>query len=308
MDVATMASTSKILSGITEHLDESMGAVPSERRARLSPVPSKRDIGRKRRHDIGSVDIDLVAPDPDQPRKEFSRDAISRLAESLQTQGQLQPIRARWSEERAKWIIVSGERRWRAAKLAGLPTIDCVFEERDLQQAQTLEQQLIENLMREDLLPIEEARAYQQLMALKNWNGKQVAEALHIPASKVSRSLALLHLPPDVQERVSSGQLAARSAYELSKLPDPHSQTDVAEQVVNGKLTHRETATTVKRAQGRAKPKRKPGGSKVEFWAENGWKITVSSKGKGNYHHVKEALQAALEEAELRIKANIQII
>ena len=303
-----MASTSKILSGITDHLDESMGAVPSERRARLSPVPSRKDVGRKRRHDVGSIDIDLVTPDPEQPRKEFSQDAIARLAESLRTQGQLQPIRARWSEELAKWIIVSGERRWRAAKLAGLSTIDCVFEERELQQAQTLEQQLIENLIREDLLPIEEARAYQQLMQLKNWNGKQVAEALHIPASKVSRSLALLDLPPEVQERVSSGQLAARSAYELSKLPDANSQLAVADQVVNGKLTHRDTANTVKRERGRAKQRRKPGGAKVEFWAENGWKITVSSKGKGNYHHVKEALQQALEEAELRIKANIQII
>lgn len=303
-----MASTSKILSGITEHLDESMGAVPSERRARLSPVPSKKDVGRKRRHDVGSVDVDLVTPDPNQPRKEFSQEGIARLADSLCTQGQLQPIRARWSEELAKWIIVSGERRWRAAKFAGLPTIDCVFEERELGQSQTLEQQLIENLLREDLLPIEEARAYQQLMQLKNWNGKQVAEALHVPTSKVSRSLALLDLPPEVQQRVSSGQLAARSAYELTKLPDAHSQLAVAEQVINGKLTHRETAKTVKRSQARTKQKRKPGGAKVEFWSENGWKITVSSKGKGNYHHVKEALQQALDEAELRIKANIQII
>jgi ParB family chromosome partitioning protein len=311
-----MASTSKILSGISDHLDESMSAVPCERRARLSPVPSKKDFGRKRRHDVGSVDVDLVTPDPNQPRRQFSQEAIARLAESLRAQGQLQPIRARWCEELAKWVIVSGERRWRAAKLAGLPTIDCVFEQRELLPGQTLEQQLIENLVREDLLPIEEARAYQQLMQLKNWNGKQVSEALHIPASKVSRSLALLDLPPEVQWHISSGQLAARSAYELTKLSDAHSQLAVAEQVIDGKLTHRDTANTVKRSQARSKQKQKrkrkqkrtPGGAKVEFWAENGWKITVSSQGKGNYHHVKEALQQALDEAELRIRANIQII
>lgn len=308
MDVVAMASISNILSGITDHLDESMGAVPNERRARLSPVPSKKDVGRKRRNNVGSVDVDLVTPDPDQPRKEFSQESIARLAESLRSQGQLQPIRARWSDKLAMWIIVSGERRWRAAKLAGLPTIDCVFEDRELEQAQALEQQLIENLVREDLLPIEEARGYQQLMTLKNWNGRQVAEALHIPASKVSRSLALLDLPQEVQQRVSSGQLAARSAYELSKLPDAHSQVALAEQVVGGKLTHRETAKTVKRSRVRAKQKRKPGGARVEFWAENGWKVAVSSRGKGNYHHVKEALQQALDEAELRIKANVQII
>lgn len=302
-----MASTSKILSDITGNLDESMGVMPGERRSRLSPVPNKKDIGRRRRHDVGSVEVDRLMPDPEQPRKEFSDEAIARLAESLRSQGQLQPIRVRWSESDSKWIIVSGERRWRASKLAGLSTIDCVFEEQDLRHDRTLEQQLVENLLREDLLPIEEARAFQQLMRLKNWNGKQVAEALHIPASKVSRSLALLDLPPEVQQRVSSGQLAARSAYELSKLPDAQSQISVAEQVATGKLTHRDTAKKVRHVRRKAKPKRKPGGAKVEFWAENGWKITVSSKGKGTYHHVKEALEQALDETELRIRGNIQI-
>ena len=140
------------------------------------------------------------------------------------------------------------------------------------------------------------------------WNGKQVAEALHIPASAVSRSLALLDLPPDVQQRVSSGELAARSAYELSKLPDARSQKAIADQVVGGKLTYQQTARAVQTKRGRARPKRKPGGAKVEFWAEKGCKITVSSKSKGNYHHVKEALVQALEETDLRIKANIQMI
>ena len=302
-------STNTILSGITDHLDESMGAVSTHRRANLGPVASRKDAGRRRRHDVGSIEVDLVAPDAEQPRKEFSQDAIARLAESLRTQGQLQPIRVRWSERQAQWIIVSGERRWRAAKLAGLSTIDCVFEQRELLPTQTLQQQLVENLMREDLLPLEQARAYQQLMQLKHWNGKQLAEALHIPASKISRTLALLDLPPEVQQRVSSGELAARSAYELSRLSDARSQNAVADQVVRGKLTHEQTAATVRRRQGRGvKAQRKPGGARVEFWAENGWKITVSSKSKGNYHHVKQALEQALEETELRIRANIQII
>lgn len=303
-----MATSSKILDSITDHMDESMSAVANQRRARLGPVPNQKDVGRKRKHDVGMIDVDLVTPDPEQPRREFSDEAIARLAESLRSQGQLQPIRVRWSQPIAKWIIVSGERRWRATKLAGLPTIDCVFEEGDLDKPQTLEKQLIENLLREDLLPIEEARAFEQLMELKSWNGKQVAEALHIPASKVSRSLALLDLPAEVQEQVAAGQLAARSAYELSKLPDADSQIAMAEQVASGKLTHRETAKTVRRQKGKAKQRRKPGGAKVEFWAENGWKVTVTSKGKGNYHHVKEALQQALEETEIRLGSNIKIL
>jgi ParB family chromosome partitioning protein len=230
------------------------------------------------------------------------------MAASLRSEGQLQPIRVRWSDAIGKWIIVSGERRWRAAQQAGMTTIDCVFDERQLQQADTLAQQLIENLMREDLLPMEQAHAFQDLIQLKGWSGKQVADALHIPASKVSRTLALLDLPLEVQERVAAGQLAARSAYELSKLPDTDSQIAVANQVVEGKLTQQETATTVKCESRKTKPKRQPGGAKVEFWADNGWKITVSSKAKGNYHEVRQALEQALEEAELRIRSNINIL
>lgn len=303
-----MVTSSKVLESITDHMDESMSAVANQGRAQLGPVPNQKDVGRKRKHDVGTIEVDLVTPDPEQPRTEFSHKAIARLAESLRGQGQLQPIRVRWSGSLAKWIIVSGERRWRATKLAGLPTIDCVFEEGDLAKPETLEKQLIENLLREDLLPIEEARAFEQLMKLKSWNGKQVAEALHIPASKVSRSLALLDLPAEVQEQVAAGQLAARSAYELSKLPDADSQIAMAEQVAAGKLTHPQTAKTVRQQRGKTKQRRKPGGAKVEFWADNGWKVTVTSKGKGNYHHVKEALQQALEESEIRLGSNINIL
>lgn len=303
-----MANTRELLNGISGNLDDSLGVQPSPRRAQLSPVPSKKDVGRRRRHDVGSIDVDLVIPDPEQPRKQFSDEAIARLADSLQSQGQLQPIRVRWSESLGMWVIVSGERRWRAAKLSGMRSIDCVFEARELEQAETLTQQLIENLVREDLLPIEEARAYQQLMQLKGWNGKQVAKTLHVPASKVSRSLALLDLPPEVQQRVAAGELAPRTAYELRKLPDANSQWAVAEQVSIGRLTQKETADAVKRACGKRKGRGKSDGVKAKFWCENGWKVTVSSKGQGNYEHVKEALQQALEETELRVQANIQLV
>jgi ParB family chromosome partitioning protein len=120
--------------------------------------------------------------------------------------GSLHPIHVRWSEETERWVIVSGERRWRAARHAGLATVDCFFHEQPLSNGQVLELQLIENLMREDLRPMEEARAFQSLMDLNNWNGKQIAEALQIPASKVSRSLALLDLPAEYQQQVDTGR------------------------------------------------------------------------------------------------------
>jgi ParB family chromosome partitioning protein len=205
------------LERISGNLEESLGVRGVDLRPRLSPVASAKDIGRRPLRNFGTVDINQVIPDPDQPRVNFSEEEIERLAESIREKGQLSPIRVRWAAELEKWVIIFGERRWRATRHAGLPNIDCFFHDGDISKSEILEQQLIENLLREDLSPIEEAKAYQALMELNEWNGKQVADALRIPASKVTRVLALLDLPPDVQKSVEAGELAARTAYETPR-------------------------------------------------------------------------------------------
>src|SRR5947208_16817443 len=100
-----------------------MGVREHDLRPRLSPVPLSRDAGRRPLRNVGQLDINQVIPDPDQPRAEFSEEALDRLAHSIREKGQLMPIRVRWSEGLAKWVVLVGERRWRAIKRAGLPTI-----------------------------------------------------------------------------------------------------------------------------------------------------------------------------------------
>ena len=192
--------------------------------------------------DFGTLEIDKIVPDPAQPRVEFSAEALDRLATSIREQGQLAPIRVRWSDELGQWVIVAGERRWRAAKLAGLPTIECHFHTDELSPSEVLEQQLIENLLREDLRPVEQARAFLRLIGLNHWTGKQVAEKLRIPASQVSRALALLRLPDDLQQRIDAGEIPARAAYELSKLEDVSEQRRLADRAATGNLTHQDAA------------------------------------------------------------------
>ena len=119
-----MVSTRTALEQIGNHLDESMGIRENDARPKLSPVASPKDVGRRPLRTFARVDLEMVAPDPAQPRSEFSEEAIQRLAQSIREKGQLHPIRVRWSDERNKWLIISGERRWRATKAAGLPTID----------------------------------------------------------------------------------------------------------------------------------------------------------------------------------------
>jgi ParB family chromosome partitioning protein len=200
---------------------------------------------------------------------------------------------------------VAGERRWRATKRAGLPTIDCYFHEGDLTRPEVLEQQLIENCLREDLRPIEEARAFSMLMELNGWSAKHLAEAIRIEQSRISRALALLRLPADIQEHVDEGQLSARSAYELSKLQDDGSRRELAEEAASGRLTHEDVAKVVR--QRRGKQKAKPRNTRQVFTTKNGYRVVVSANKKGTYREIEQALRFALEEVRHRIASNTKM-
>jgi len=297
-----MVSTRAALRELDNNLDESIGARESTPRAQLSPVASPQDIGRRPLRNYGRVDITMVQPDPAQPRSEFSEEEIERLAKSIQQKGQLHPIRVRWSEQLEKWLIISGERRWRATQAAKLPTIDCFFQQGELDSADILEQQLIENLLREDLKPLEQAKAFNSLMEINGWNGKQVAEALHVSPSKVSRALALLDLPADVQQKVDSGELAARSAYEISKLP-AEIQQEIA--TATKQLTATKAQAAVRQRRGKSAPKQR--GFKQTFLSENGLKVLVKSSAKTSYPEVEQALRDALDEVRHYIDQGRQI-
>lgn len=300
-----MGKTRTTLEQIAGNLDESLGVREVDLRPKLSPVPSSKDVGRRAIRNFGKVDINQVIPDPDQPRVEFSQDAIERLAQSIVDKGQLSPIRVRWAADLEKWVIISGERRWRATRHAGLPTIDCYFHEGELAKTEIMEQQLIENLLREDLSPMEEAKAFRALMEINEWNGKQVADALRVPASKISRVLSLLDLPPDIQQRVESGDIAARTAYELSKLSNEDAQRQLADQAAAGRLSISDASNAVRMRAG--KPKSAPRGTRQVFVSENGWKVTVSAQQKGTYDEIEQALQLALEDVRTRINSGMQL-
>jgi ParB family chromosome partitioning protein len=304
-----MVTTRGILASIETHLMESMGSRPDSKTVSLCPTPLAKDVGRRPLPSFGTLQIDQVVSDPQQPRVEFAQEALTRLADSIREHGQLAPIRVRWSDELGKWVIIAGERRWRAAKLAGLPTIECYFQTDELSPSEVLEQQLIENLLREDLKPVEEARAYAALMELNGWNGKQVAETLRVPASQVSRALALLRLPDEIRQRVDAGEIAARAAYELSKLEDASQQRQLADRAASGNLTHEETARLVRRHRSKRRSKHREclRHTKLCFPTEQGWQVIVSAPRKGSYEEIEQALEEALAEVRHRIRNNVQV-
>ncbi len=209
------------------------------------PVPGHLQ-GVTRSKDVAHIQLDRIAPDPDQPREEFDEESLGRLAESLKTRGQLQPIRVRWDQGRALYAIICGERRWRAAKIAGLESISCVIVEGALSSVDLLAIQLVENALREDLKPIEQARAYRQLMDQNGWSTRQVARELSVAQPQVVRALALLGLPEPVQQQVEQGALPPATAYEIAKLDSEADQRALAGRVVAEKMTRQETAEAVK--------------------------------------------------------------
>lgn len=302
-----MVSTRNVLEQIKGKLDESMGVRANDARPQLSPVPNAKDIGRRALRTFGTLAIENVIPDPEQPRTEFDAGEIERLAESIRDKGQLHPIRVRWSEQHERWIIISGERRYRATKLAGLPSIECHFQDGELSKTDILEQQLIENLLREDLKPIEEAKAFDQLLQLNGWTGKELAEAICVNPSKITRALALLKLPLDIQQQVEEGTLSSRAAYELSKLDsDEQRRAALAQgEAATGPVTIDTVQKQVRQRKG--KQSVKPRGLKQTFMTEEGYKVTVSAMKKGNYHEIEQALQQALDEVRLRIENNVQL-
>ncbi len=297
-----MTSTRTLLQTMTANVNESIGIRSTELRPALSPVASAKDIGRRANRAFGQIEIDRIQPDPNQPRVEFDEEALTQLAASIRDRGQLAPIRVRWSESNGKWLIISGERRWRAANRAGLKTIDCYFQEQALSPTQILEEQLIENLLRQDLRPIEEAESFQRLMQVNTWNGKQLASALNISPTRVSRALALLKLPHEMRVRIDTGELSARAGYELSKLPEPQ----ITQAVDSGKSITIDSAARIVR-QRKGKEKSTERGTRQTFFADNGWKVIVRNPRKGSYSEIEQALFIALEEVQLRIKNRIKL-
>jgi ParB family transcriptional regulator, chromosome partitioning protein len=192
------------------------------------------------------VPVEKIQPDPTQPREEFEPEALQRLADSMKTKGQLQPIRVRWDESRGAYVIVVGERRWRAAVMAGLSMMTCVLQEGTLDSGEQLAIQLVENALREDLRPVEQAKAYRRLMETHGWSGNRLAKELAIDQAAVSRALSLLDLPDAVQAKVEAGTLPSRTAYEIGKLADVSEQITLAERAAAGEITREQVQATVK--------------------------------------------------------------
>jgi ParB family chromosome partitioning protein len=213
---------------IAESMGVGVGDGPGLVSRSVTGVPARWQ-GVVKAKDAVVIPVERIQPDPDQPREEFDPESLDRLAESLRTRGQLQPIRVRWDEGRGAYVIVFGERRWRAAVKAGLATLAAIVVEGEVD---LLALQLIENCLREDLKPVEQAKAFRDLMDRNGWSTRRLADELSIHQPQVVQALALLDLPPAVQVEVDGGNIPAATAREIHKLGTPAEQEAMARRVI----------------------------------------------------------------------------
>jgi len=200
---------------------------------------------------IDQVAIGLIDPNPLQPRRAFADDTLKELADSIRATGLVQPVLLRRSG--ARYQLVAGERRWRAARLAGLETIPAIV--RELSDKETLELSLTENLLRQDLNPIEVAHAYTSLLEQFQLNHEEIAARLGLKRATITNTLRLLRLAPSIQEMIARGEISAGHARALLGLESAAVQAQLARLIVQQGLSVRQVEDLVALRQ--AKPSRR---------------------------------------------------
>jgi ParB family transcriptional regulator, chromosome partitioning protein len=214
--------------------------------ALLSSTPSETET-------LLELPVDAVVPNPNQPRKSIDSNSLSELAASILSSGVIQPVLVR--RQGQNYQLIAGERRWRAAKLAGLERIPALL--REATDGESLELALIENLLREDLNPIDEAEAYQRLLAEFEWTQEELAQRVGRDRSSIANCLRLLKLPEPIRADLRAGRLTMGHARALLALTSAADQLKLREEILAHSWSVRATEEGVqKRATSRA-PRRR---------------------------------------------------
>ena len=215
-----------------------------------TPEPSAEAVP----HHLDEVPIELVHPNPNQPRMHFNKEELDELALSIEKDGLLQPILVR--EDAQGYEIIAGERRWQASQLAGLKKVPVRIKEAD--DMKVLELALIENLQRSDLNPIEEAYGYKRMMERGNRTQSEVASAVSKGRSTIANALRLLDLPEDAQQMLYEEKITAGHARAILAIPSDEGRAKLTEKLAKEKLSVREAESLARLIAGREKQKNNP--------------------------------------------------
>ena len=264
--------------------------VKTEKKSDVAEKQTNPTVAKKQTADSKTgamiVKISSVEPNMDQPRKQFDEDALMELSESIKQYGVLHPLLV--SDKKDYYEIIAGERRWRAAKLAGLTEIPVIVKE--FSEQELVEISLIENIQREDLNPIEEAQAYKRLLTEFHLKQDEVAERVSKSRAAVTNSIRLLKLNEDVQRMVVDEMISTGHARALLAVENPEEQYNLAQRIFDEKLSVRDVEKLVKNLHKPAKPKKTDDKTMQVIYQDIeeklkqklGRKVTVTSRGEGS--------------------------
>src|ERR1044071_5447878 len=197
------------------------------------------------------IDIDLIEPNSFQPRTNFNEEKLEELAQSIRTNGVIQPLLVR-RVDNDRYQLVAGERRWRAAQRAGLLKVPCVVKE--IPEDKLLELALVENIQRQELNAIEEAQAYKRLIETLGLTQEMVAQRVGRDRTFITNYLRLLRLPEDIQRLVEQEKISMGHARALLGVDDPDIQRKVAQNIISQSLSVRDTERAIKKIIGGVSP------------------------------------------------------
>jgi len=253
--------------------------IPPAPAAPAPPAAAEREPARPT-----ELDIDLLVPNPRQPREHIDEARLEELAQSIRSHGVIQPVVARRVDGR--YEIVAGERRWRAAQRAGLLKVPVVI--RDVDDERLLEVALVENIQREDLNPIEEAQAYRRLADQFHLSQEAIAAAVGKDRATVANYMRLLRLPAEIRNDLAQGQLSMGHARALLALLDENAQRRIAREVVSRGLSVREAEALTRRESAPAAPAPPPKkidpntrAAEEQLKLALGTRVRINRRGKG---------------------------
>lgn len=251
-------------------------------------------VGRTTMTNVAKLELGRIIA-KDQVRTEYDEDKHTELVASLEAHGQQQPIVVYWSDDDERFVVFMGHRRHRAASEAGLTTLQCVILTQPPTEAERIEVQLAENLIREDLNAIDIARGYEDLMKVRNCSARQLALSYGKPERDIYRSLKLLTLPENMQTAVAEGSLPKRVASEIATADIAKQQTLFEEYQAGS--TYGEIAEKVKKKK-TTKPKSSAKSKPKKEFTYNGIKVVATSKKKFTKAELAVVMQMIFEECE----------
>ena len=285
-----------------EKLSEPVKADSTKKAAGSRKDKTEKEAQKDDRDRILYIDINNIKPNSAQPRLHFDEEKLGELAESIRTNGVIQPLIVR--EGKNGYELVAGERRWRASIIAGLKTVPCIV--RDFDDRQNAIVAIIENMQREDLNPIEEAKGLRAMTEKYGFTQEQVSASLGRSRTYIANSIRLLKLPPEIQEYVSSGQMSAAHGRTIINIADKAKQKEIADKIIRNDLSVRATEKLAERVKDELKPERKRRKPKAEAQGKTeevlaverelmtltGTKVSITGDSKGKleleYYSIEE--------------------